>query len=672
MNQLITNGIEIKQRILFEINNSSKSIYLAMAYFTDRDIANAIINAKNRNVVVDIVLSSNVNNEVVKKMFIDSNVSVHAFDTGDDRGIMHHKFCLIDGRISINGSYNYSFNASNNNVENITVSDDINIYNQFLEEFERIKYNIDHKIDISSTQKIINNPEVVAKPLEENQSLNFQDQSLKEFKDVLDNIIATEVGSLDKTLLKNSGYNRAQENNGDHQVLHQAMDSLYSNFINEIEVIDEKKNRLKSKIEEQLKITIGNLETKTENEINSVQNNAKLNNQSLIDKKLELEKLIQEKDSKIKSNETSIIPFLKEKIQNIQAKIDELKIDFIKPPINWFQSILLIFFFVLFVGYIFIFYSSVAYIFIFSKEDILKALNSGILNNETPEVFNAHAITKIWNKGAGGIMFLFLFVAIPLALGMFKYLVDTGNDEKENVKDTSKLTQFSKKWGGLLLIFIVDAFIAYKVSKNINDIEYYTRVTDKQKSFFEMLGDGNFWLVFILGSLGIYLFSLIFEKLMNSVNKRNTTLHQSKTKGIVENLNTQINTIKEEINNINIENINLKGDINTLERDLNVIKVQIEKLPIDENEKINTLKQKLLSYVEKATNLANIFKSQVDNDKLPISKAEMENRVNIFMEGWSKYLHEYFSISIAESKTEEAIAEIEMWLNNLSSESKLD
>jgi len=58
MNDIITNGTEIKQRIISEINNAQQCIYLAMAWFTDRDIANTII-GKGRNVTVDIILSSN-------------------------------------------------------------------------------------------------------------------------------------------------------------------------------------------------------------------------------------------------------------------------------------------------------------------------------------------------------------------------------------------------------------------------------------------------------------------------------------------------------------------------------------------------------------------------------------------------------------------------------------
>ena len=136
MNDFITNGTEIKQRIISEINNSVQCIYLAMAYFTDRDIANAIIESKYRGVFVDVILSSNQQNQNIKSLFLDAGIKVHSFDTGDVRGIMHHKFCLIDNKIVMNGSFNYSYNASTNNVENIQVSDSLSTYTQFHDEFD--------------------------------------------------------------------------------------------------------------------------------------------------------------------------------------------------------------------------------------------------------------------------------------------------------------------------------------------------------------------------------------------------------------------------------------------------------------------------------------------------------------------------------------------------------
>ena len=211
MNDILTIGSEIKQRIIAEIQKSSQNIFLAMAYFTDRDIANAIIDAKKRGVNVDIVLSSNAQNETVKLMLRGAGVSIHAFETGDERGMMHHKFCLLDNKVSINGSYNYSYNASNNNVENIQVSDDGHTYRQLLAEFERIKYNIDHQIDVNINTA--NPMEQIITKVQNTQPMNTADT----FSQQLSNLIFTSA-SINTDTYRAQGYENAKTSQGSIEI----------------------------------------------------------------------------------------------------------------------------------------------------------------------------------------------------------------------------------------------------------------------------------------------------------------------------------------------------------------------------------------------------------------------------------------------------------------------
>jgi hypothetical protein len=51
-----------------------------------------------------------------------------------------------------------------------------------------------------------------------------------EFRHILDSMIAAEVGSFDRGMLRKHGFERCQANKGDHQVLDTALDTLYSVF----------------------------------------------------------------------------------------------------------------------------------------------------------------------------------------------------------------------------------------------------------------------------------------------------------------------------------------------------------------------------------------------------------------------------------------------------------
>jgi phosphatidylserine/phosphatidylglycerophosphate/cardiolipin synthase-like enzyme len=53
-------------------------------------------------------------------------------------GFLHHKFIVIDERIVITGSMNYSTNAETNNDENVIIIDNPDIARLYLQEFERV------------------------------------------------------------------------------------------------------------------------------------------------------------------------------------------------------------------------------------------------------------------------------------------------------------------------------------------------------------------------------------------------------------------------------------------------------------------------------------------------------------------------------------------------------
>ncbi len=676
----------IYERVRQELSKAQNEILIAMAWFTDNELFATVQGCLDRQVKVSIIISDQPDNEKLDFELLEKQGAEVTKVKNIGWGIMNQKFCVIDQTVAITGSYNWTNNSKFNNHVSVIVTNYPKTIIELTETFYGI-YNRAKRINNGeSLEDIIKSENINEKSIQlksrtnsfshtksEVEVLSFQQNSLFEFKSVLDNIIASEVGAFDKELVKLSGYNRARENNGDHQILHQAMDSLYSNFINEIEVIEEKKERLKIRIDEQEKVSASNMEFKTENESDKFKTNTTLEQQNLESEINLLNSKIEEKRHLITSNNNTKIPFIEEKILVIKQKIKELEVEFVKPAIN--KPILgILFAITLFLAfYIFVFYSSVAYIFIFSKEEINKMMLLGAANIESPEVFNPHAISEIGKKGIGGILFLFLFVAIPLALGMYKVFEDLFNIQKyqsfENQSFWEKIKRSFLDNLGIILILIVDIFIAYKVSKNINEIEILTNKTNEELNFSKVLADSNFWLVFILGTLGVFLFGFFFEKLLTVVNERNLSFQQQKSKHLVQNLHDEIKDYQEQINKLFLENDTLLSEIISLQINRDNKVSNINQLPIQLNERLGTLHNQLITFKEKIFNIGQIYKSQIDNDKLPISKAELENRVNIFMEGWSKYLYEVYAILKAENKTREAVAECEAWLSNITIQS---
>ena len=52
--------------------------------------------------------------------------------------LMHHKVIIIDGRIVIFGSYNFSINADEDNDENVLIVDDDGFAAAFVSEFQKV------------------------------------------------------------------------------------------------------------------------------------------------------------------------------------------------------------------------------------------------------------------------------------------------------------------------------------------------------------------------------------------------------------------------------------------------------------------------------------------------------------------------------------------------------
>lgn len=686
----ISDTKEIFERIKKELLKAQQEILVAVAWFTDDELFQVLLDKVKNKVAVNVIIADQPDNDKLDFDLINRLGGDMVKIKNVGYGIMNQKFCVVDRKVSVSGSYNWSVNAKNNNHETVIVTNHQDTVEGLVETFFRIRNNArllqnglsyeqikEMNTSVSELVPQLSVTSPVSLPgsgkqrsLLEDKSVGYMESSLNNFKVVLDSIIATEVGSFDKELLKAGAYMRAKENNGDHQVLPQAMDSLYSNFINEIEVIAEKKTRLQSKIEEQIKSSVLSVELKTETEINAIKEKADYEKQSNFEDLQGLKGRIAELRLKVEANNETRIAALKEKITGLQSKMTELGEIFVKPPVNWPFSITLTVMMLLLAAYIFVFYSSVAYILIFSKEDIQILLETNSGSIATPEVFNAKALSKIFDKGIGGIFFQFFFVSIPLALGMYKTLSQPTRQE-----DWSKLsggnqsdwwTRMTQKFGGIVLVLMVDCIVAYKVSKNTSDIEFLIGASKVKKTFWEIVFSNDFILVFILGALGIWLFSVVFTKLYDALNLRSGTLHQAKARYEKFRLEKEMAGMNEEILAIRSENDTLEMETAKLENQKESVERKLSELPVLQTGKIAGIQQQLHTYKERITSLASIYRSQVENDRLPVSRAEMENRINIFMEGWSKYLHDRYAVQLAETKTTNAIRECELWLEGLS------
>lgn len=124
---------DIRKKIIENIENANKEIIVAVAWFTDKKIINSLQDSIDRGVKVSIIFyDDKINDKELFKDLFYSNADIRV-----SKKLMHNKFCVIDNLIVINGSYNWTQNASSNN-ENIQITISQNLAIDFKSEYEKI------------------------------------------------------------------------------------------------------------------------------------------------------------------------------------------------------------------------------------------------------------------------------------------------------------------------------------------------------------------------------------------------------------------------------------------------------------------------------------------------------------------------------------------------------
>lgn len=136
----------IEARLISLLDAATRTVDLAMYSFTDDQLAEALIRAHRRGVVVRVIRdgaqSAGRGDENARLQDAGIEVLVESLS-----GQMHHKFLVVDGRITVTGSYNWSSAADEDNFENVMVIVCPDVASAFATEFNRI-WN-DLKADLS-------------------------------------------------------------------------------------------------------------------------------------------------------------------------------------------------------------------------------------------------------------------------------------------------------------------------------------------------------------------------------------------------------------------------------------------------------------------------------------------------------------------------------------------
>lgn len=129
----------IEQRILTEIGDAHYAIFVSVAWFTNKKLFNALLEKAKNNCYVSIIIQLD---EINSQCGIDySQIQIgrsECFMISKDEELLHDKFCVIDFKKVITGSYNWTYKASQNS-ENILILNDPSVATQYISRFEQQK-----------------------------------------------------------------------------------------------------------------------------------------------------------------------------------------------------------------------------------------------------------------------------------------------------------------------------------------------------------------------------------------------------------------------------------------------------------------------------------------------------------------------------------------------------
>lgn len=108
------------QAIVSEVDSAKKEVLVQAYSFTSATIAQSLLNAKKRGVTVRVILdkSQSTTQYSVATLLYNQGVPVYIDSV---HAIAHDKIMIIDRKLVITGSFNFTKAAESNNAENVLI-----------------------------------------------------------------------------------------------------------------------------------------------------------------------------------------------------------------------------------------------------------------------------------------------------------------------------------------------------------------------------------------------------------------------------------------------------------------------------------------------------------------------------------------------------------------------
>jgi hypothetical protein len=631
MEQVFTNGQTCKSNIIESITSATKEIRVAMAFFTDRDIASQLINASDKGVSVKIIISNDATNETIKTLLSPKcKVYTHV---ANGRGLMHHKFCIIDNSLLLHGSYNYTYNALNNNEESLNLTDSDNLINEYSKIFETL-------LQDQHTENIMNPIDIKVQPKDDS---NY----LEKFTDLLKNHISQIFDVFNQEVISDKGNSLSKESDGSEAVFINYFDSTLDKANTILNQNDHTKVLVKTRMTSSLDMAMETNSKDLESDVNLLTNHSssqKNQIQILIDT-LKDRKRHRQDDLNVENSELAKI---RSTISELNDEIDSLDRQIVVGKFWNFPTILKLFLTALFLMYLSLFFSSAIWKIFFEEGEVMKLLVAGI-TPEAPPLFDANALLKIYSKK--GILYgaiATLFFIIPVLLTSIKLLVPN-----------NKFLKYFIGW--FVGIFAIDVVVSILISQHTFEINRLVTGSTEQWSIEHAFQSGEFWLIFIFGALPLLLTKFLIELIWFAYNKSNPEIVDRERFLMRNSLKRKLSeSIQESVVFITKTEV-IKSDLEDFQKSITTQEDDKNKIDAFETNKKFELQERTEKRNNNLREIYNSFISSVDSGNKLFLQNVISGPISAFKQGFFLFLTSQYAPRVATKKIENLETAYKTW-----------
>ena len=131
----IDNPYSLERRLVDKLGTATARVDAALYDLDAAPVTDALIAAHNRGLQVRVVTEADNIEQEIERL---QDVGIPVADDGNNQGLMHHKFFVIDERYVWTGSYNTTYNGAYKNDNNVIFIDSAQLAYNFTQEFREL------------------------------------------------------------------------------------------------------------------------------------------------------------------------------------------------------------------------------------------------------------------------------------------------------------------------------------------------------------------------------------------------------------------------------------------------------------------------------------------------------------------------------------------------------